>query len=173
MVSAISASASLFTPHCTSLTLDKSYSLRSCLRSEGVSLLACIMVWCWTAASWWPSCLHALCIYLLDNLACFRLVFRKFGAHFAWKGATKVLLPVLNIKLNSIQKLERLVTSKRQAIIGEAWSILQSVTACMLMIMHYGMIKAYRGRINWLLLNKPLQKWPVRMNLFRVNRKQM
>ena len=83
VVSALTASASLFTPHCTSLTLDKSDSLSSRLRSEGVSLLAHIMVQCWTVASWWPSCLHALHIYQLDNLACFRLVFRKFGAHFA------------------------------------------------------------------------------------------
>ena len=43
LVNALTASASLLTPHCTALTLDKSYSPRSHLRSEGVTLVACRM----------------------------------------------------------------------------------------------------------------------------------
>ena len=41
LVKALTAFASLFTPHCTSLTLGTSYYSRSRLRSEGVTLLAC------------------------------------------------------------------------------------------------------------------------------------
>ena len=37
---ALMASSSLFTPHCTAFTLDRSYSPRRCLTSEGVNSLA-------------------------------------------------------------------------------------------------------------------------------------
>jgi len=41
LVNALTAFASLCTPHCTALTLGKSYSSRIRLRSERVTLLAC------------------------------------------------------------------------------------------------------------------------------------
>ena len=66
LVNALTAFASLFTPHYTALTLGKSYSPRSRLRSEGVTFLACrrdpklfavihpLLARCQAGSSHWP-----------------------------------------------------------------------------------------------------------------------
>lgn len=66
LVNALPAFASLFTPHCTALTLGKSYSPRSRLKSEEVTLLACgrdpklfevsrpLLARCQAGSSHWP-----------------------------------------------------------------------------------------------------------------------